>query len=91
MEKTAELRRIEPRVFLLGEHLYLDSSDECYFANSYDCPQKGGVKPLVISLKQRDQTAVLKATEQLASLLPDSGLGNTHLCQCHRPTAKTIL
>jgi predicted amidophosphoribosyltransferase len=70
MEKRAELRRIEPRLFLLGEHLYLDSSDECYFANSYDCPQQGGVKPLVISLKLRDEMAVLKATEQLASLLP---------------------
>ncbi|MFZ0318352.1 MAG: hypothetical protein WAL56_04425 [Candidatus Sulfotelmatobacter sp.] len=65
-----KLRKVEPRLFLLGEHSYLNSSDECYFASLYDSPCQPATKPLIISLKQGNETAILAIAKELALALP---------------------
>ena len=57
-----KLTRIDSRLFLLGEDCYLDSSDECYFANLYDSRCQPAIKPFIILLKQDNETAILAAS-----------------------------
>jgi len=64
------LHKLNWRLLLLGEHCYLDSSDECYFLDLYECRCRRGNKPVIIQLKRRDDSAVAYAAEQLASSLP---------------------
>jgi predicted amidophosphoribosyltransferase len=66
-----KLSKIDSRLFLLGEHCYLNSSDECYFANVYDSSCQPAIKPFIISLKQGNGTASLAAAKELALALPD--------------------
>ena len=65
-----KLTKIDSRLFLLGEHCYLDSSDECYFASLYDSPCQPAIKPFIILLKQGNERAILAAAKELALALP---------------------
>jgi predicted amidophosphoribosyltransferase len=65
-----KLSKVDSRLFLLGEHCFLDSSDECYFANLYDSPCQPAIKPFIILLKQGNETAILAAVKELALALP---------------------
>ena len=65
-----QLHRLTSRLLLLGEHCYLDSSDECYFANSYECSCQHGSRSLILSLKQGDPFAIYDAAQQLTSVIP---------------------
>ena len=67
---TVRLHKLNRRLLLLGEHCYLDSSDECYFAGLYECRRQRGIKALVVSLKQGNRSAILDASSQVASALP---------------------
>jgi hypothetical protein len=71
------LHKLTSRLLLLGEHCYLDSSDECYFLDLYECHCRCGNKPLIIKLKRRDDYAVADAVEQLASSLPPEWINHT--------------
>jgi predicted amidophosphoribosyltransferase len=66
----AKLRKLNWRLLLQGEHCYLDPGDECYFADSYECRQRSGIKPLIILLKRRDRATTLRVARQLSVALP---------------------
>lgn len=91
-----KLSKIESRLFLLGEHSYLDSSDECYFANAYDSPNQPAVKPFIISLKQGDKSAILAAAKELVSILPHDWVQRFTFVpmpssRCDKDSVKTIV
>src|SRR3974390_1739285 len=64
------LFRLNPQQLLAGDHCYLDPTDECYFGGPYECCQRPGVRPLILSLKRGRQSAILGVAKQLALALP---------------------
>jgi predicted amidophosphoribosyltransferase len=64
------LQRLDRLDLLLGEHCYLDCSDECYFLCMYDCSHQRSLKSLVISLKQGEKSAIDMAADELLNALP---------------------
>jgi hypothetical protein len=65
-----KLYQLNWRLLLLGEHCYLDTEDECYFTDEYECHHRQGIKPQILSLKRGKMSAILGAAEELASALP---------------------
>ena len=65
-----KLYQLNWRLLLLGEHCYLDTEDECYYTDEYECRQREGIKPQILSLKRGNTSAILVAAEELASALP---------------------
>lgn len=65
-----KLRRLDPHTLLLGEHSYLDATDECYFMGSYQCRRRTGFKPVILALKRGYGPAVSSLAEHLGRALP---------------------
>ena len=65
-----KLYKLNWQPLLLGEHCYLDASDECYFADEYECRHRVGIKPLILSLKRAYEPVVRHAAQQVGSALP---------------------
>ncbi len=65
-----KLHQLNWRLLLLGEHCYLDTGDECYFTDEYECRYRQGIKTQILSLKRGSTSAILGAAESLASALP---------------------
>lgn len=70
------LRRIDRRLLLLGEHCYLDSTDECYFCELYECSRQPGIKPTILSLKRNLNFAITYFAQQLGQALPREWAAN---------------
>jgi hypothetical protein len=68
--ESAKLHKLNWRLLWLGEHCYLDSSDECYVIERYECRHRRGIKPLIVALKSGDRSAILDASRMLTSILP---------------------
>ena len=64
------LYRLDPKILLLGEHSYLDATDECYFTDVYQCHHGTGIKSMVLALKHGREPLVSSIAAQLAALLP---------------------
>src|SRR5271166_4315938 len=64
------LNELSWQLLLLGEHCYLDTTDECYFTDEYDGGNRPGIKPQILSLKRGNESAIGSLAEQLASALP---------------------
>jgi hypoxanthine-guanine phosphoribosyltransferase len=64
------LYRVPSDLLLLGEHCYLDCSDECYFTDVYDCRPKSGIKPTVLLIKQECASTIRRLAVELKPLLP---------------------
>jgi len=69
------LHRLSPSLLLLGEHCYLDTTDECYFVSLYECSHKQGAKPAILRLKQNHRATITYFATQLSSCLPDEWSG----------------
>lgn len=69
-QTSLKLYTLSSRLLLLGEHCYLDSTDECYFTGVYTCHRDEGFKPLIISLKRNHKSAIDSVVNQLSSILP---------------------
>ena len=67
---SMNLYKVPSDLLLLGEHCYLDCSDECYFTDVYDCRQKRGIKPKVLRVKQGCRTTIRQVAIELKPLLP---------------------
>ena len=65
-----KLYQLNRRLLLLGEHCYLDTGDECYFTDEYECRHRQGIKSQVLSLKRGDKATITYLGEQLASAIP---------------------
>lgn len=63
------LYRVPSDLLLLGEHCFLDCSDECYFTDVYDCRQRRGIKSTVLRLKRGCPAAIDEVAVQLRPLL----------------------
>jgi predicted amidophosphoribosyltransferase len=64
------LRRLNSGLLLVGEHSYLDSSDECYFLTTYECHLEPLNKDSILSLKRGEESAISRAVAELASVIP---------------------
>lgn len=64
------LYRLHPNVLLLGEHSYLDTTDECYFTNIYQCRHRRGIKSQILALKRGEEACVSLFAAQVGQLLP---------------------
>jgi predicted amidophosphoribosyltransferase len=67
---SVRLSKLSWQSLLSGEHCYLDTTDECYFADEYTSPIRSGMKPRILSLKRGNQSTICALAEQLASALP---------------------
>jgi predicted amidophosphoribosyltransferase len=65
-----KLYQLNWRLLLLGEHCYLDTGDECYFTDEYECRHRQGIKPQILSLKRGNMSAIPGMAEELALALP---------------------
>jgi len=65
-----KLYQLNWRLLLLGEHCYLDTGDECYFTDEYECRHRQGIKPQILSLKRGNMSAITGMAEELALALP---------------------
>ncbi len=65
-----KLHELSWQMLLLGQHCYLDTTDECYFIDEYDSFNGTGMKPQILSLKRGNESAIVGLTQQLASALP---------------------
>jgi len=65
-----KLHQLSWQTLLLGEHCYLDTTDECYFTDEYDSFNGTGMKPKILSLKRGNESAIVALARQLASALP---------------------
>jgi hypothetical protein len=65
-----KLQQLDSRLMLLGEHCYLTCADECYFVDMYECNQRPGIRPLILSLKRLDHSAIQRTAQELALALP---------------------
>lgn len=65
-----KLYKLNQRALMLGEHSYLDTSDECYFMNQYECRQRNGIKSLILELKHGNQSVARSMAEQIVAVLP---------------------
>lgn len=63
------LYRVPTDLLLLGEHCYLDCSDECYFTDVYDC-HKSGIRSTVFLVKQECANTIARIAVELRPLLP---------------------
>ena len=61
---------------LLGEHCYLDTTDECYFIGEYERCCRPGMKPQILGLKRGNQRAIVGLARQLATALPRDWTSN---------------
>ena len=64
------LHRLNRHTLLLGEHSYLDMSDECYFTDAYECRLREGVRSRILALKRGHEPAIVEMAAELAPLLP---------------------
>jgi predicted amidophosphoribosyltransferase len=64
------------RFLLLGEHCYLDTTDECYFTGEYERCCGPGMKPQILSLKRSNECAIAGLARQLATVLPREWTSN---------------
>lgn len=71
-----KLNKLDWRLLLLGEHCYLDTSDECYYADRYECHQREGIKPLILPLKRGEAASIAEVAAQLKNLIPPHWLQN---------------
>jgi len=67
---SMKLYKLGFQSLLLGEHCYLDSTDECYFADVYECCQRQGLKSIIRQLKHRFQPAIAYLARELATTIP---------------------
>jgi predicted amidophosphoribosyltransferase len=65
-----KLHKLSWQSLLLGEHCYLDTTDECYFIDEYESCTRTGMKPQILSLKRGNESAIGGLAQQLASVLP---------------------
>lgn len=65
-----KLHKLDWKSLLLGDHSYLDMTDECYFTDEYECHHQRGIKPLILSLKRGHQPVIQDLARQLTSALP---------------------
>ena len=65
-----KLYQLNWRLLLLGEHCYLDTGDECYYTDEYECRHREGIKSQILLLKRDNTPAILRAAEELAFALP---------------------
>ena len=68
--KVMKLHKLNRQLLLLGEHCYLDTSDDCYFTDVYQCRQRRGNKALIMRLKEKDKSTIADVAEQLSGALP---------------------
>ena len=64
------LHKLDSRLLLLGEHCYLDSTDDCYFTHLYECRRRVGVRSEILALKRNQTSAIMYFTRELSSALP---------------------
>jgi hypothetical protein len=70
------LHKLNSRLLLLGEHCYLDSTDDCYFANLYECRRRVGARSQILALKRNQTSAIRYFTQQLSAALPEKWASN---------------
>ncbi len=68
------LNKVKPQQLLLGEHSYLDATDECYYIDAYEYANNNGLKPLIFVLKQGGEKTVAATAMRVAPLLPSQWL-----------------
>lgn len=64
------LCNLSRKLLLLGDQPYLDPTDECYFADHYECSVYTGIKRDIISLKGRDALTIMRGAKGLSLALP---------------------
>jgi len=64
------LHRLSYPLLLLGEHCYLDTHDECYFIDEYECRHRTGLRSSIISLKQSNPATVVAIADELTRAIP---------------------
>lgn len=69
-DSCLKLCELSWQLLLLGEHCYLDTTDECYFADEYESCNRTGMKPQILSLNRGKESAIIGLAQQLASTLP---------------------
>jgi hypothetical protein len=65
-----KLHALTWQTMLTGDHCYLDTTDECYFAGEYGTLDQPAVKSQIIALKQGSEQAIVRIAEQMAGALP---------------------
>ena len=68
------LNKVKPQQLLLGEHSYLDATDECYYIDAYEYAEQQWTKPLIFVLKQGGEKTVAATAMRVAPLLPSQWL-----------------
>jgi predicted amidophosphoribosyltransferase len=64
------------QLLLMGEHCYLDSTDECYFTDDYESYNRLGMKAQILSLKRGNESVILDLARQLSLALPREWTSN---------------
>ena len=71
-----KLYELSWRFLLMGEHCYLDTTDECYFTDEYESCNRPGTKRQILSLKRGNESAIVGLARQLAAALPREWTSN---------------
>jgi hypothetical protein len=70
-----KLHRVSWQSLLIGEHCYLNTADECYFADSYETRFRCGKRNQILSLKRGDDSVIVSIAKELSSALPQEWAG----------------